>query len=146
MTIGNPPPGVVGGATDRVYFPPTIEFIEKIHSFLDCSVHIGGKQRAESCLFGTDLAPVDILADQRLGRTIIGEDGQVVVSGIVAQKGKNGIVTLPPVRSVDFMVGIDFDAVVEVMPLSSESVDQELRPVFPMQLIALGKKSYKKIF
>ena len=84
------------------------------------------------------MAPVDILADQRLGRTIIGEDGQVVVSGIVAQKGKNGIVTLPPVRSVDFMVGIDFGAVVEVVPLSSKSVDQELRPVFSMQLVALG--------
>ncbi len=138
MTIGNPPPGVVGGATDRVYFPPTIEFIEKIHSFLDCSVHIGGKQRAESCLFGTDLTPVDILADQRLGRTIIGEDGQVVVSWIAAKEGEDGVVTLPPVRSVDFMVGIDFGAVVEAMPLSSKSVDQELRPVFSMQLVALG--------
>ena len=84
------------------------------------------------------MAPVDILADQRLGRTIIGEDGQVVVSGIVAQEGKNGIVTFLPVRSVDFMVGIDFGAVIEAMPLSSKSVDQELRPVFSMQLVALG--------
>ncbi len=123
MTIGNPPPGVVGGATDRVYFPPTIEFIEKIHSFLDCSVHIGGKQRAESCLFGTDLTPVDILADQRLGRTIIGEDGQVVVSGIVAQEGKNGIITFLPVWSVDFMVGIDFGAVIKTVAVAGERVN-----------------------
>ncbi len=86
------------------------------------------------------------MPDQRLGGSVIGKDGQVVVSGIATEKGKDGVITLPPVRSVDFMVGIDFDAVVEVMPLSSKSVDQELRPVFPMQLIALGKKSYEKIF
>ena len=123
MTIGSPPPGVVGGTTDRVYFPPAIEFVEKVHSLLDCSVHIGRKQRAESCLFGTDLAPVDILADQRLGRTIIGEDGQVVVSGIVAQEGKNGIVTFLPVRSVNFMVGIDFRTVVEAVSVTGEGVN-----------------------
>ena len=84
------------------------------------------------------MRPVDIVADQRLGRTIIGEDGQVVVSGIATEKWKDGVITLPPVRSVNFMVGIDFGAVIEAMPLSSKSVDQELRPVFSMQLVALG--------
>ena len=60
------------------------------------------------------------------------------MSWIAAKEGEDGVVTLPPVRSVDFMMGIDFGAVVEPMPLSSKSVDQELRPVFSMQLVALG--------
>ena len=87
MPAGYFPTGVIGGAPNRIDFLSAIKLVEEIHSTLDCSVHIGGKQRAESCFLGTDLAPVDILADQRLGRTIIGEDGQVVVSGIVAQEG-----------------------------------------------------------
>jgi hypothetical protein len=63
------------------------------------------------------------MPDQRLGGSVIGEDGQVVVPGIVTKEWKNGVVALPPVRSVNFVVGIDFGAVVEAVSVTSEGVN-----------------------
>lgn len=63
------------------------------------------------------------MPDQRLGGSVIGKDGQVVVSGIATEKGKDGVITLPPVRSVDFMVRIDLRAVVEAVSVTGEGVN-----------------------
>jgi hypothetical protein len=63
------------------------------------------------------------MPDQWLGGSVIGEDGQVVVSWIATEKGKDGVIALPPVGSVDLMVGIDFSAVVEAVSVTSEGVN-----------------------
>ena len=45
------------------------------------------------------------------------------MSWIAAKEGEDGVVTLPPVRSVDFMVGIDFGAVIKTVAVAGERVN-----------------------
>ena len=63
------------------------------------------------------------MPDQRLGGSVIGKDGQVVVSWIATEKGKDGVIALPPVGSVDLMVGIDLRTVVEAVAVAGEGVN-----------------------
>ena len=72
---------------------------------------------------GANGTPIGIIPDQRVRRTIIGKDGQVVVPGIATEKGKDGVIALPPVGSVDLMVGIDLRTVVEAVAVAGEGVN-----------------------
>ncbi len=67
------------------------------------------------------------------------------MSGIGTKEWKNGLVALPPVRSVNFVVGIDFGAVVQAVSVASEGVDQKLRSVFSMHTVASRKDLNEKV-
>lgn len=67
------------------------------------------------------------------------------MAGIVSEKRKDGVVALFPVGSVDLMMCPNLYAVVEAMPLSSKSVDQELRPVFSMEAILSREDLNEKV-
>jgi hypothetical protein len=83
--------------------------------------------------------------NQRFRRTVVSKDWEVVVTGIVSEKRKDGVVALFPVGSVDLMMCPNLYAVVEAVALSGESVDQELWPVFTVEAVLSREDLDEKI-
>lgn len=145
MTAGDPPARVVGSPADGIDLFPAVEFVKESHPVLNRAIHIGGEERTEASFLRKNPIPVSILPNQRLWRTVASKDGEVVMAWVVPKKREDGIVALFPVGSVDLMMGPNLHAIVETVPLPSKGIDQELRSVFSIQMVASRKDLDEKV-
>jgi len=145
MTAGNLPACVVGSSANRINLFSSVEFVKEAHPVFNRVIHIGGEERTEPGFLGENPIPVSIFPNQRVRRTVISKDREVVVTGIVSEKRKNSVVALLPVGAVYLVVCPNFDAVVETVALSGESIDEKLGPLFAIQLVPSGKDLDKKV-
>ena len=60
--------------------------------------------------------------------------------------GEDGIIALFPVGAVSFVVGVDFQAIIEAVAMATQGINQEIRPLIPSNLVARGKHAQKKSF
>jgi len=60
--------------------------------------------------------------------------------------GEDGIIALFPVGAVSFVVGVDFQAIIEAVAMATQRINQEIRPLIPSNLVARGKHAQKKSF
>ena len=59
---------------------------------------------------------------------------------------KDGIITLPPIRGIGFVVHVDLNAVVEAMTMARESINQKIRPFIPPNGVFFLQDREKIIF
>ena len=145
MTAGTLPAWVVGSSANRINLFSSVEFVKEAHPVFNRAIHIGGEERTEPDFLGENPIPVSIFPNQRVRRTVISKDREVVVTRIVSEKRKNSVVALLPIGAVYLVVCPNLDAVVETVALSGESIDEKLGPLFAIQLVPSRKDLDEKV-
>ena len=109
------------------------------------AVSICAEQRAKVGLGSPQGYRIGVrLSKHRLELLVEGVDGKVVRAGVIDLVGNNSVVTLLPVRPVQLLGPVDFDAVLEAVAVANVAVDDKLRRVIPSDIKVGGEQIGEK--
>ena len=96
------------------------------------AVSICAEQRAKVGLGSPQGYRIGVrLSKHRLELLVEGVDGKVVRAGVIDLVGDNSVVTLLPVRTIELLAPVDFDAILKAMLVPNVSIDNKFGWVVP---------------